>query len=331
MSRHNKYDLLEQINQAISESGWNVIYLDSADEHPFRVQIYNEIESYQLKIYIWHLTHGGGAARPRHEYRIQITGVNRFDVDQGEKTLILGWWEEVGVFAGFDVRKHLGLLGLSPSIQIREQALHQAYLNGFAPCDKGNKEIAIAFRPDFFVEYVQNLEALHDFGQSAADLAVLAEVAQKPEINTENLPIQDEARKVVVVSVSKKLRGVNFRKRVLTVYRYSCALCGVQLNLVEAAHIVPVNYETSTDETCNGLALCSLHHKAFDQALVTLTDDYSILINPKQVAELTRRKLVDGLDAFQYALRPLILLPPAVSDRPHLAYIRLANKIRGWV
>jgi putative restriction endonuclease len=213
MARHNKYDLLNQIVKAIGDSSWNVLYLESIDEHPFRLQIYREGESYRARIYIWHMTHGGGRARPKNEYRIQITGTDHFEISPGEKTLILGWWQEGEVFAGFDARKHLGKLGFSPSIQIREEALREAYVSGFAPCDKGNREVAIAFRPDFFVEYLRNLEALHDFGQSTEDLAVLSEVAQHPEINAEDIRIRDAIRRTTVVSVSKKLRDTNFRKR----------------------------------------------------------------------------------------------------------------------
>jgi putative restriction endonuclease len=329
MAHHNKYDLLEQIVKAVTDSGWNILYLGSIDEHPFRLQIYREETSYRVKIYIWHLTHGGGRKRPEHEYRIQITGTDHFELSPAEKTLVLGWWKETEVFAGFDVRKHLGKLGQSPSIQIREESLHDAYVNGFSPCDKGNNEVAIAFRPDFFVEYIRNLEALHDFGQFAEDLAVLSEVAQNPEINDADIQIKDNARKTTVVSVSRTLRDVGFRKRVLTAYAFRCAVCGIQLKLVEAAHIIPVNHENSTDETRNGLALCVLHHKAFDQALIAVGDDYSVLLNQNKVTELKHLKLAEGLPNFTQNLRPVILLPPAITDRPHIEYLRIANRIRG--
>jgi len=65
-------------------------------------------------VYVWHLTHGGGKARPKNEYRIQITGVDHFEPLHGGKTLILGWWKDAEVFAGFDVRKHLGTWKLNP-------------------------------------------------------------------------------------------------------------------------------------------------------------------------------------------------------------------------
>jgi putative restriction endonuclease len=180
MAKHRKYDLLDVIVQSANDSGWSVLYVGDTSNHPFLLKIYNNEESYLLRIYIWNLTHGGGAARPKDEYRIQITGTDHFEQKAGEKTLILGWWGEVGVFAGFDFTKHTGKLGFSPSMQIREEFLRKALLNGFSPCDKGNGEIAIAFRPDFFVSYVQSLAELHGFGASKKDLKVLEEVSGQP-------------------------------------------------------------------------------------------------------------------------------------------------------
>lgn len=330
MSRHRKSDLLDHIVRAVSDSGWNVLYLSSIDEHPFRLLVYSEEESYRVRIYIWNLTHGGGPARPEDEYRIQVTGIDRFEQAPGERTLVLGWWEPMGVFAGFDVRRHLGELGKSPSIQIREAHLRAAYKNGFSTCDKGNQELAIAFRPDVFAHYVRNLEALHDIGQSAEDLDILNIVAEKPEINDEEIQVTDSARRTTVMSVRKRLRDSSFRTRVLTAYSFRCAVCGIQLKLVDAAHIIPVQHESSTDETCNGLALCALHHRAYDQGLVTLGKDYSVLVNERIVAYLKRIKQVGRLDDFREDLLPMILLPPSVSDRPHIEYIRVANRVRGW-
>lgn len=330
MARHQKYDLLNLVVKAITDSSWNVLYLNDIHEHPFELQVYREDESYRLRLYIWKLTHGGGEARPPNEYRIQITGVEHFEQVAGYKTVILGWWKEAEVFAGFDVRKHLGHLGKSPSIQIREEYLRSAYINGFSPCDKGNQEIAIAFRPDFFVEYIRNLENLHDFGQSAQDLAILENILQHPEVNAEDIHIADVERKTTIISVRKKLRDVNFRDRVLTAYNFQCAVCGMQLKLIDAAHILPVSHESSTDETRNGLALCALHHRAYDKGLIAIGEDYSILLNRKQVTELKRINQDAGLENFAKNLRPILILPPATSDRPHSEYIKLANQVRGW-
>jgi putative restriction endonuclease len=138
MPRLTKSQLFEKVERAIINAGWNILYLPPQTGNPRRIQIYKGDESYRLRIYIWNMTHGGGRARPHDESRIQITGVTRFEAEVGGKTLILGWWDEAGVFAAFDFHKHAGTLGYSPSIQIREEFLRRAYRDGLSPCDKGS-------------------------------------------------------------------------------------------------------------------------------------------------------------------------------------------------
>ena len=331
MAKHRKYDLLDNIVQSVNDSGWNVLYVSNISDHPFLLKIYNNEESFLLRIYIWHLTHGGGAARPKDEYRIQITGTSHFEQKQGEKTLILGWWDDVEVFAGFDFTKHRGKLGFSPSMQIREEFLRKALLNGFSPCDKGNNEIAIAFRPDFFVNYVQSLEQLHGFGASKKDFKVLEEVSDQPlELNTKLVNQVSKQRQTAVIQLSKKLRDTSFKARVLTAYGNKCAFSGLQLKLVDAAHIVPVSYDNSTDETANGIALSALYHRAYDKGLVTFNEQYQIIVNSTEIKKLKEIGYDGGAEKFIKDLRPIINVPPAVSDRPNINFIREANKLRGW-
>jgi putative restriction endonuclease len=330
MPRLGKPDLLGKIIDTIKICGWRSLLLTS--RHPFRLRIFGGSETYTVKIYIWNLTHGGGAARPADEYRIQITGITRFEPDPEGKTLILGWWDEGRVFAGFDYRKHSGALGASPSIQIRERFLREAHQRGFSPCDKGNREIAIAFRPDFFVEYVRALEDLHDAGKVRTDFEALKAVSVDPfAVNDADLSAVTAIRKKAIASVLRSLRDRSFRERVLNSYAYRCAMCGIQLELVEAAHIVPVQVPGSTDETSNGLALCSLHHLAYDKALVTVSDDYHVLVSSQEKARLREMGYDEGMESFVANLRQLILLPPDVRDRPKVNYLRRGREIRAWV
>jgi putative restriction endonuclease len=331
MAKHRKYDLLDKIVQAVNDCDWNVLYISDIFNHPFVLKIYNESESYLVRIYIWNLTHGGGAKRPKDEYRIQITGTDQFVKNSDELTLILGWWPDIGVFAGFDFNKHTGKLGFSPSIQIREESLRKAHINGISPCDKGNKEIAIAFRPDFLIDYLRNLEGLHQFGESQKDLEILESVADnKIELNEAVLEQVTQPRQVIVKSIHKKLRDNSFKARVLTAYGHKCAFSGMQLRLVEAAHIIPVSHASSTDETCNGIALSALYHRAFDKSLVTFNENYQLLVNQNEVAKLKAMNLDAGLEQFVENLRPIIHVPPAVNDRPNVHLIKEANLLRGW-
>ncbi len=323
-----KKDLLYFVSQAVFDCGWSIIYLNN--EHPFKVKIFSNSESYLVKIIIYNITHGGGSKRASNEYRIQIKEP-KIEHETGFKTLILGYFEQLQVFSGWDISKHLGSPGYSASFQIREENLEIASISGFSPCDKGNEEIAIAFSSDFIIEYIRNLETLHTFGQSQQDLAILDEITKTEiEPNTETIQLVSIPRQNVVQIISKKQRDNSFRARILRSYNYRCAFSGIQLKLVDAAHIVPVNFETSTDETSNGIALSAIHHKAYDKGLLTFTEDYKIIHNEKEINKLKELNLHGGIDKFLSNLRPIIDVPPAITDRPNVNYIKTANNLRGW-
>ena len=69
-------------------------------------------------------------------------------------------------------------------------------------------------------------------------------------------------------------RSAAFRRRVVELYDFQCAACGLRiwlpehdLSFVDAAHLVPFS-ETRNDHPTNGLALCKNHHWALDQRLI---------------------------------------------------------------
>jgi len=327
--RLDKKELLYIISQAIHDCGWNVIYL--SEKHPLKIKIFNGEENYFVKVIIYNITHGGGSRRSANEYRIQMKEPN-LEQEPNCKTLILGYYSKLNVFAGWDIQKHLGHPGYSSSFQIREENLCTASVSGFSPCNKGNGEIAIAFKPDMFVEYVRNLEVLHTFGESSKDFSILDEIT-KTEISPNNELIEEisiSARKVVLRTISQKQRDNNFRSKVLRAYNNRCAFSGIQLRLVDAAHIVPVNYEKSTDDISNGIALSVIYHRAYDKGLITFDSQYKIIINEEKIEKLRQENLDGGYDKFVNGLRPIIDVPPSISDRPNVKFIELANKLRGW-
>lgn len=331
MARLSKPALLHVFESSIREAGWNFLHLSPRGEHPARYQVYQGEKSFRVKVYIWNLT-PGGQNRPEDEWRIQITGVDEFVPEPGARTVLLGWWDDVSVFAGFDIRRHLGPFGASPSIQLREPALRQAVVSGFSPHNKGNGELAIAFRPDFLGSYVEHLDALHDSGEVPGEVAVLERIGEAPErVAEEEIDREIAApRRYAITSARRALRELDFRDRVLTAYGHRCALCGIQLKLLDGAHILPVAHPDSTDQTANGVSLCALHHRAYDRALVTFAPDYRVQVNEEMVTELSNAGHDGGLASFRDGLRPIIHLPPDRRDRPDEGFVRLANELRGW-
>jgi putative restriction endonuclease len=327
----SKPELLNQISDAILDNGWNLWYASTA--HPFRFIVSKNNELHKIIVYIYNISHGGNTRDPE-EYRIQIKlRDEKLEFDDGWKTLILGWWDEGKVFAGFDAPKH-PYPKYSSSLQIRLPTLRNAEINGLSVSQKENDEIAVAFTSDLFMTYVSELNKVHDLASTEADIQILSEIVQKSDEESLDAGILIEKvtkpRREVVRSIHTKLRESNFRKRVLVAYENRCAFCGVQLGLVEAAHVLPVSYESSTDETSNGIALCVLHHKAFDSSFITFDTDYKITHNKHKAEHFRQNKLDGGMERFLADIRTHISLPPSIKDRPNREYVETANKIRGW-
>ena len=88
------------------------------------------------------------------------------------------------------------------------------------------------------------------------------------------------------LKISKKIENIrlrSFRQVIIESYEFSCCVCGLKIyspnNLsweVEAAHIVPHSFK-GKDDIWNGIALCHLHHWAFDAGWFSLSNNYRIV------------------------------------------------------
>ena len=320
-------DLLQRIIAAVKASGWNSILLSS--EHPFKLSLFRGDQRVVVLCYIWNLTHGGYPRNP-NELRVQVTGIDRFRVEDGAKTLLLGWGEDEQMFAGFDVMKHLiSMSGRSPSLQVRRETLDEAKSKAFFPQTRDNQEIVIAFRPDFFAAYVQELEELHKTAQRPEDLRQLERIANT-DIEREIRDIPAGPRKTVLQQINRKVRDARFRQNVLAAYGCRCAVSGIQLELVDAAHIIPVDHERGTDELKNGICLSALHHRAFDNGLIGIKRDYSVVLNERRMAELHSIGWDGGAAEFKASLRDQILLPARRAHYPDPGYLLFGQGLRGW-
>lgn len=160
MARISKKALIQHVLDAIAADGWTVVLLTAAGSHPARFTMERGLVKHTVRLYIWNLSHGGHPRSDR-EFRIQVTGIKKFEPEPNGRTLILGWSARFGVFAGFDVRHRSGAFGASPSIQITSGTLENAGNNGAAIQEKGDGERAVALRPDRIGRYVQHLEKAH--------------------------------------------------------------------------------------------------------------------------------------------------------------------------
>ena len=74
-----------------------------------------------------------------------------------------------------------------------------------------------------------------------------------------------------------------FRNAVLSAYNQQCCITKINIpSLLIASHIKPWSVsdpKTERTNPCNGLALNTLHHEAFDNGIFTIDTDYRILIS----------------------------------------------------
>jgi putative restriction endonuclease len=84
-------------------------------------------------------------------------------------------------------------------------------------------------------------------------------------------------RKYAVRETRQRLHQGRFRALVLQAYRDRCTICRLrELRLLDAAHIVQDVDPGGLAEISNGLSLCSIHHRAYDQDLVGVSADYEV-------------------------------------------------------
>lgn len=87
-----------------------------------------------------------------------------------------------------------------------------------------------------------------------------------------------------------------FRARVLHAYEQSCAMCRLrQPPLLDAAHIIPDGEPHGEPVVQNGLALCKIHHAAYDVDLLGIRPDLVVEVAERILREIDGPMLRHGL------------------------------------
>jgi len=119
---------------------------------------------------------------------------------------------------------------------------------------------------------------------------------------------------------SRLFRDRAFAKKIASAYDFACAMTGLKLingggrPEIEAAHIRPVGAEHhGPDSTRNGLALSRTFHWLFDRGVISIADDYKIILVEKSVP-----------DQLKHLLLPegRIRVPDDPLSRPHQQFLR---------
>lgn len=103
-------------------------------------------------------------------------------------------------------------------------------------------------------------------------------------------------KRCVRQTVRRRVHQPVFRARVLSAYSTTCAVCRLKhVALLDAAHIIPDSEERGLPVVSNGLALCKIHHAAYDQNMLGIDPNNRVHINKDLLLEVDGPMLKHGL------------------------------------
>jgi putative restriction endonuclease len=119
--------------------------------------------------------------------------------------------------------------------------------------------------------------------------------------------------------VKRRLHQHRFRELVVDAYGERCTVCRLHHSeLLDAAHILEDKDERGKPEVPNGLALCKIHHGAYDANILGIAPDLKIHIREDILAEVDGPMLKYGLQAMNGGL---ITVPSRAELKPNVEYL----------
>lgn len=146
---------------------------------------------------------------------------------------------------------------------------------GAANVSKLDKEV--------WAEFYDNWEARLSESESK-----LAELKGAPDILEELPELEITEGKTREAIVQTRVNQGLFRKIILSSYDEKCCITGIDnAELLIASHIVPWSRDTKNRlNPMNGVCLNALHDRAFDKGLITINEDYRVVVSKKVRHEL---------------------------------------------
>jgi putative restriction endonuclease len=127
----------------------------------------------------------------------------------------------------------------------------------------------------------------------------------------------------------QRLHQREFRERVVRAYQHHCAVCRLRREeLLDAAHIVPDAAPHGVPSVRNGVALCTLHHAAFDRHVIGITPDCVVRVRRDVLDQEDGPMLIHGLQGFhgqrlRLPAREVWLPDPQLLEERYASFRRL--------
>lgn len=170
-------------------------------------------------------------------------------------------------------------------------------------------------------------EMTSDWGRFAEEIARTERTITNDPIPSKSHEESSEAPTSYVgetrsAMIEARLGQSFFRTAVLSSYEYRCCISGIAIpELLVASHIVPWRTDVGNRlNPRNGLCLSSIHDRAFDLGLITISPDFRLLVS-KHIRTITSNSFL--CHTFQdYADKPICLPKKFLPDPEFLKFHR---------
>ena len=318
-------ELLQAVIDACRHRTEAVLFVQG--HNPFSVSV----DGREVTLFVANVSHARRS--DPDEFRIQCPGdlPDRLAAQEADGNLIciLGYNADTDTFSAWDPTRFVQRSRTTQrfSLYTRLSNHQRAKTNGFSVYQDASHQNVLSFRSEFMALYVGNSEVMHQATHRALQNLVSAHRDTRSGVASRKLV--SVAKRKIAITHNQYARNPQFRQAVLEAYKNCCAMCGLQLELIEAAHLVPHAHPRGMDVVPNGIALCALHHKSLDTGLLYIDANYDIRINAVRQRYLTRMQRTGGFRRFRRQLRAMIALPQDLTEVPLVENITLGNQLRG--
>ncbi len=128
-----------------------------------------------------------------------------------------------------------------------------------------------------------------------------------------------ERRRYVTRQVQQRLHQRLFRGQVIEAYAERCTICRLRhRELLDAAHILADTDARGQPSISNGLAMCKLHHSAYDRNVLGISPELVVHVRQDVLSESDGPMLIHGLQGFQGGR---LYLPRRAEERPNREFL----------
>ncbi len=149
---------------------------------------------------------------------------------------------------------------------------------------------------------------------------VVADDPKKAEVTLSSIEISTDAnidpvmRQYAQTLTRRRIHQPLFRADVLRAYESQCAICRIRhRTLLDAAHIIPDSRPEGDPVVPNGIALCKIHHRAYDANYIGIRPDGQVRVRADILDEHDGPMLRHG---FQEMHGVQMLTPRREEQRP---------------